>query len=1651
MPRRPRAAAAARTAEHPALQSPQTPPRRLRRASFRHSLRCTRDLARRRAHFERIAAHHVAANTHLNDRTPLSSATETPSLQHSPSLSTPSQPASHVPALSAHWAHRAIQLPDVALLAALRALLSRLHTVVNLVEAAGRSPGSGDSNRLPQRQPHHADDFPALADALSTDRFITHHDDAVKLFTACCMAELLRICAPDPPVSQRKLAQLSSLFIEQLAVLVSSSDPFESFRFSLLEQLATVKTFVIFCDDDAFVCDVFACFYAIVRSHQSEKSRQYLAAILISLLDEADGLRKDVLDAMIAPLVPALRYSTAAVALAESVLYGASGFVQVPLCSMLNESLRCLQTVKGLGTPEKKHPSRRKSPGKRRLTDDDASLKPHLSEHHEHIAQLLVSINRIAPDVLIYVIPSLETLLESSDHNIRLASVQILARLFTSRVDVIDSYPSLFAEFLNRQRDVNAHIRAQVAMSLGALIVSHPKHAHDLIKMLEDRAIDKDDHVRCVALESVGKCFHRASDSLLRVLASRLCDRKAQVRKAALAQICHLFTNPNPSYSRPSSLMEPRGDANHSMDWQAKSDSSVENGNKTRARTSMEPSSQQDVLETRMLNLSWLPDVLIRSHMALSDAGDQSTVQGIERLIFEHIPAVNKDEGVSPRAGLRRLSIFLSQLSESVFSHLLVIVRNRWNTRAKLITIAHFRQKSRKSATSVARDDSEPAQAHQTFSKRPQHGEQKGSPAMAAPTIELRNLAFELASLMYTRLGSPGSLESCQKLCMSLATAADLKIFDRLLKAVHPSSTHAEVFNARQDVVSRLGSKSAEGEFVQHDLFPVCCPGVFSGSFFSAACNIAKEESSVPVWEGDENGGVLTQMTTESGKHVLPGILRFLNIIGSDCNAVLDHKVDELQSLISMDLSASDSSADVILCGLRLLCQLPLETCSEAKDKDLLETVRRYMTTDVLIRPDRGALLSKWGCRAFIHVNRKPPEDLLKLGKDLTSKLDSFTGDIEAIIAPVAALTQLAKHAPKSFRPCALECFDFSRALLSGTMNAVIQSANETVFGDAKQTEELTKMKDTLLSSHIFGVNTGPLAADLQDKRALYTAEIVQRAIKLFVYSLAFQDEEETLAVIDILLRITDEKHGDVFSLSGAFKGTPGDETMVKEELKQEDEKEEPTGSLDQQQSHRSSSEKAVYAIARLSAGRAILYLSRQKRCFRRITPNVFVSALLLAQDESPVVRLSFAKSVFNGIVRKVLPLRWSVALALMAVEPVVENFAQARSFLAAIFRYRRRVYNHARQQGKPTNLQFLPESAVADLIWSLAHLPGVEIDQESGFAESRKCLELFLDRLLESNEHAGILNEYIESLSIAQVASDFDGKHGRATEFVIELSRIAGAILRKKQAGRKWNLSEHPGRVALPADMFQAVNRKAEETDVVRPSLVELARKLDDKEAIESTKSTPSHVITDVKVSSAPSSARARKRRSRVVKSEGKEAKLSERLAAIATKTNDAESEVAVQKRETPLRRSKRESRGKKRSSQEVDDGLPSIPELTDVQDAADAVAKEDEENLKRPRHSKDDEGAHVGDEMKANGVEESPKQEWRDVETPADDMFVDTVPKEKGTREIKEESRDAGRKQVARKGSRKRRTKSAEKQKSSGPLPTRGVVRRSARNRKL
>lgn len=1378
--------------------SPATPIRQLRRASFRSSRHGARDLATRRKTFEHIAQHHISANRDLPTARPQSSLTDSDI-----PISEPSQ--EHF-ALSGVWARALIDEPPDRVSSMLRVLLGRLQSITNLTEAKELEEKGEATGSIPSKD----DNLHALAEALAAERFISHDDERVKLFTACCFAELLRICAPEPPLSQRKLNDICALFIEQLSVIVSSIDDMEVFRFSLLEQLATVKTFVIFCDDEDIVCDIFACFYAVSRSHQPSKVRQYLADILVSLLDEAEKLEKDVLDALLAPLVKALQYSPAAVLLAETVLRDAASFVQVPLCNILNASIRSLRWDKKSGSPLKSKSARRKSPAKK--SEQDTSLSPEdFSQHHDHISELILAINRVSPEVLIYVIPNLESHLQSSDDAVRLGTVHLLSRLFVSRRDVTESYPSLFAEYLSRHRDVNAEIRVEVCSALGPLIVAQPKHREELDQIIRDRSLDRDEKVRIAAARAIGICIEHASDDLLKILATRLRDRRPGVRKEALVQLGNLYIA-DASHSR--STLSQLGNEMSLTDLMEldELDDSQKDGNDGDSQDFPGFKNITDPLETRIHRLSWLPNILVQSILLLRKAGDRQTAAAVEAIILETIPGLRGNKPLDLAGGIRRFSIFLCQLSESSFLQLTSLLQERCSIRNTLMTIAANRLNGRNASGADSKGETASATKSRTFSRRTRGNANGHAEVAAVEAGEIGGLSKILAAQLRQRAGPSNDVE---KGCLSIATAVDLKIYERLVKAMDHDSSHEEFIVSSQDALSRFGSKTHVGQFVQDHVLSIAGPGVFSSSFFQAACNVALKTAKLeaPLANAEVSHDAQQNLSAQ----VLFGVLRFFEILTALEQDVLGSNFRGIADLVALEIRDVNYSADVVISGLKMMSRLPMDGHynNQSSAANVLQDLALGKRGS---RIESAAKLAKWAIRALISFNKREkekPEALTDLVQSLASSLDGFSGDPASIVAPVAALAQLAKHAPLSFKYVALESFDFSRALLSGTLNSRICAfAKDDEFdllaeGSLLHDDKAKEVRIMPLSA-LVNPRSNCLTDMLTDTRLVLLTELAARAVKLAVYSLPFVDNDDLGSAIDILSNISTGKHGDIFDLKAVYRNDSNDSEQST------DEADDVSISI-------------MCAACRLCASRGILYLARHPKFFRDIPVTVFISTALLAQDEYPDVRSEFVEAVYNAITRKRLPLRWVVSLALMAVDPNSENIGRVRDRLTSLFRHRRRLYEKARQRGKKADLQILPESTVPELIWVLACLPGVDIDENAGYPESEKCLALLLDRLLESNEYAGVLNEYIESLSIAQVASEPDDEGpGVKTKRVGDLSLIATNILKKKQAGRKWTLSEHAGRISLPKDMYSIPSRNAETSEIQRPSLLDVARKFD-------------------------------------------------------------------------------------------------------------------------------------------------------------------------------------------------------------------------------
>lgn len=108
-----------------------------------------------------------------------------------------------------------------------------------------------------------------LALHLADDYFLSHQSRDVQLLIACCIADVLRVYAPEAPYKDAEQVKTIFMFlIRQLEGLRDPKDPAFKRYFYLLENLAYVKSFNM-CfeieDSQSIFCSLFGLMFKIVK------------------------------------------------------------------------------------------------------------------------------------------------------------------------------------------------------------------------------------------------------------------------------------------------------------------------------------------------------------------------------------------------------------------------------------------------------------------------------------------------------------------------------------------------------------------------------------------------------------------------------------------------------------------------------------------------------------------------------------------------------------------------------------------------------------------------------------------------------------------------------------------------------------------------------------------------------------------------------------------------------------------------------------------------------------------------------------------------------------------------------------------------------------------------------------------------------------------------------------------------------------------------------------------------------------------------------------------------------------------------------------------------------------------------------------------
>ncbi|KAL1508360.1 hypothetical protein AB1Y20_004470 [Prymnesium parvum] len=360
----------------------------------------------------------------------------------------------------------------------------------------------------------------ACTEALSSQKLLRHRDPDVRLLTACCLADLLRIYAPETPFDDGRLKDVFELFVAQLRGVEDIASPsFSRFAY-LLERLAVVQAFVLIlelnCDD--LICQLFETLFMSISTDHELRSEQYMSDILTTVLEDLDVIPQAVLDTVLENLVePRRTERRAAHQLARKVVQRCSSVLAKPIQEFLASCLPSSSAAR----PESE------------LRDD----WPHL----------VCEITSIDIEMVTYLLPQLQDLLVMEEEHIRVQCTELLGKLFAmTEVNVARQFPQLFhgSGFLSKFIDASPAVRV-TAIEHGAMLVStQPALAGDLLAALKERICDPDDKVRATVVKLIcSACVERIGvfGALLPELRHRISDKKPTVQRVARAEAASLY------------------------------------------------------------------------------------------------------------------------------------------------------------------------------------------------------------------------------------------------------------------------------------------------------------------------------------------------------------------------------------------------------------------------------------------------------------------------------------------------------------------------------------------------------------------------------------------------------------------------------------------------------------------------------------------------------------------------------------------------------------------------------------------------------------------------------------------------------------------------------------------------------------------------------------------------------------------------------------------------------------------------------------------------------------------------------------------------------------------------------------------------------
>ncbi|KAF3483329.1 bimD [Arthroderma uncinatum] len=301
-----------------------------------------------------------------------------------------------------------------------------------------------------------------VSQELAAGHLLGHRDKGVRAWTACCVVDILRLCAPDAPFTVGQLKDIFTLIVTSIIpALADPSNAYNDQHIYVLSSLADVKSIVLLTDvhaPDTLILPLFSSCFDIVSGSSKASTGEDLAKnveydmtrLLAPIIDEAPSLAPEVVDVIVAQF---LRVDPRAIdqSLATPTTKGKKGATGVIDAKqgtlLLKDYPPAYNMAKAIcnACPEKltsyisqyfnnvildaSGPSGMNGLKHRRNSLDDSEDEGENIKDLNKAHRLIRELWRACPDVLQNVIPQLEAELSADSISLRLLATQTIGDL----------------------------------------------------------------------------------------------------------------------------------------------------------------------------------------------------------------------------------------------------------------------------------------------------------------------------------------------------------------------------------------------------------------------------------------------------------------------------------------------------------------------------------------------------------------------------------------------------------------------------------------------------------------------------------------------------------------------------------------------------------------------------------------------------------------------------------------------------------------------------------------------------------------------------------------------------------------------------------------------------------------------------------------------------------------------------------------------------------------------------------------------------------------------------------------------------------------------------------------------------------------------